>query len=255
MSALSLAAHGRSRWLTVRDGDVVIMSSWPIPGNEVNVGRVIDSLARRGASVYLGGVTGTHATGHAQAGEVRTMIELTRPRAVVPTHGEFLHMQAHSKIALAAGIAPSCVLLCEDGDQVRLEPDGPRLVQGAASGRYVYIDGGELPLDKKAMRERTRLSQAGVVAVAVSVVVNAPSECTVLVTSKGWLGQADLHLEVECADEVASLLRRRLPEGIGRKKLLDLIERSVVGFAAERTRRKPLVLTQLDLIGVDNDLG
>jgi ribonuclease J len=250
MSALALAARDRSRWLKIEPGDVVVMSSWPIPGNEVNVGRMVDGLARGGASIFFGGQTGTHATGHAQQGEVRTMLELTRPRAVVPIHGEYRHLRAHADIALAAGVAPDQVLLCEDGDQVVLGDDGLAHNQQATSRRYIYVDGGRTSLDRTALRERSRLSEAGVVSVSVTVDRDAARIVGVpVVSSRGWLGQADRDMEDDCAAELAHHLGAAVLDTASEEALVRLVEKTVLGFAAERTRRKPVVIVNVNIVG------
>ncbi len=87
MSALSLMATGDNKWFQVTDGDVVVISAHPIPGNEWSVGRVIDELHRRGAEVVHSGSEAVHVSGHARQGELRTLLAVARPKAFVPVHG------------------------------------------------------------------------------------------------------------------------------------------------------------------------
>jgi ribonuclease J len=115
MSALSLMATGDNKWLRVSEGDAVVISAHPIPGNEWSVGRVIDELHRRGAEVVHTGAEAVHVSGHARQGELRTLMAVTKPECFVPVHGEYRHLVHHARLGLSMGIAPSKVLLCEDG--------------------------------------------------------------------------------------------------------------------------------------------
>ncbi len=124
MSALSLMATGDNKWLRVGEGDTVVISAHPIPGNEWSVGRVIDELYRRGAEVVHTGAEAVHVSGHARQGELRTLMSVTKPECFVPVHGEYRHLVHHVRLGLSMGIAPSKVLLCEDGDAVQLNAKG-----------------------------------------------------------------------------------------------------------------------------------
>jgi ribonuclease J len=141
-SALARLAYGDHDHLQVDKGDLVVFSSRPIPGNERLLGNLIDHLVRRGCRV-LGGVAGgselIHATGHACQDEQRMMLDLVRPRAFVPIHGEYRMLAAHARTAETAGVRRTMVI--EDGDIVELRPNElPALsVERAVCGR-VYLD-------------------------------------------------------------------------------------------------------------------
>src|SRR5580693_7061958 len=120
MSALALLASGENRRLSVRDGDVVVLSSHAIPGNEWAVSKVMDGLARRGADVIHAGIAHVHESGHARQGELATLLSIARPRSFIPVHGEYRHLLRHSRLAIEMGVPASEVLVCEDGDRVAL---------------------------------------------------------------------------------------------------------------------------------------
>jgi ribonuclease J len=124
MSALTNLAKGDSRHVKVGDSDVVIFSSHAIPGNEHNVNKVIDALLRRGATVVHSGIADVHATGHAQAEDLKTYLNVTEPQWFVPIHGEYRHMVANAELARIMGVAPQNVLLCEDGDLIEISDGG-----------------------------------------------------------------------------------------------------------------------------------
>jgi ribonuclease J len=120
MSALTLLAKGDSRYVKVGDNDTVVFSSHAIPGNEHNVNKVIDALLRRGATVVHSGIADVHATGHAQAEDLKMYLSITKPEWFIPIHGEYRHMVANTELAKIMGVAPRNILLCEDGDVVEL---------------------------------------------------------------------------------------------------------------------------------------
>ena len=100
MSALSLMATGENKRLQIEDGDVVVISAHPIPGNEWSVGRVIDELHRRGAEVVHSGAEAVHVSGHARQGELSTLMAVAKPDCFIPVHGEYRHMVHHAELAV-----------------------------------------------------------------------------------------------------------------------------------------------------------
>ena len=111
MSALALMAASENRWLKIGEGDVVILSSHPIPGNEHNVTKVIDGLCRLGAEVVHSGIDDVHATGHAKQEELKTLLSIARPEWFVPVHGEYRHLSPTPRLAIEMGVRERNVLL------------------------------------------------------------------------------------------------------------------------------------------------
>src|SRR5690606_6272993 len=103
MSALTRMANGENRWIRIREDDTVILSSHPIPGNEMDVSKVIDGLVRLGAKVVHSGIEDVHATGHAKAEEIKTLLSVTEPQWLIPVHGEHRHLAAHAELGRAMG--------------------------------------------------------------------------------------------------------------------------------------------------------
>ena len=103
MSALTRMANGENRWLTIGEGDTVILSSHPIPGNEMDVSKVIDGLVRLGAKVVHSGIEDVHATGHAKQEEIKTLLSIVEPQWYVPVHGEYRHLVANAELAAGDG--------------------------------------------------------------------------------------------------------------------------------------------------------
>ncbi|MEX0945822.1 MAG: ribonuclease J, partial [Acidimicrobiia bacterium] len=115
-AALSLMAQGRHKFVEIGEGDTIVLSATPIPGNETAVSRVINQLLRRGARVIHGRNAPVHVSGHASRDELLTYLNLVRPQAFVPIHGEYRHLAAHAALARLVGVPQ--VDVCEDGDTI-----------------------------------------------------------------------------------------------------------------------------------------
>ena len=169
MSALALLARGENKFVKVGEHDTVILSSHAIPGNESNVNRVIDGLLRAGAEVIHSGIADVHATGHAQADELKTYLSIAQPEWFVPIHGEYRHMVANAKLGRADGrAADDHVLVCEDGDVLTLNDDGLEMAGRVPAG-YLYVDGIVGDVGQGVLRDRRVLAEEGVVVVVVTV--------------------------------------------------------------------------------------
>jgi ribonuclease J len=244
MSALALLAAGDNKWLKIEDGDVVVISAHAIPGNEYDVNRVIDGLYRRGAEVIHGGIAPVHVTGHAQHGELATLLTIANPDYFIPVHGEFRHLTHHARLAIRMGVPADSVLLAEDGDVVELTDDGLDFADSVPAG-YLYVDGIVGDVGHGVLRDRRVLADEGVVVVVVAVdadtgeVLSEPE-----IVTHGWV----------YAPEAESLLeeaRRRVTESLaeapnGERPDMETLKRRVrktVGrFVAERTKRRPMIV-------------
>lgn len=167
-SALTQMAAGRHRWVDIDPTDTVIISATPIPGNETSTSRVISDLMRRGARVFHGRNAHVHVSGHAAAEELKILLNVVRPRTLVPVHGEFRHLRAHAELGEAMGTPE--VLVLEDGDAVVIDGDRTRAERGTLDAGLVYVDGsGVGDVREELLAERGRLSDDGAVVAAVAV--------------------------------------------------------------------------------------
>ncbi|MDQ3932917.1 MAG: ribonuclease J [Actinomycetota bacterium] len=160
-SALSLMASGEHKQLEVGAGDVIVLASSLIPGNERAVFRSINGLVRRGARVVHQGIAPVHVSGHAAREDLLLFHNLVQPRYVVPVHGEYRHLAAHRDIAVASGCQAEDVLLCEDGDTVIVEDGRVRRGEGILAGQ-VFIDGLLADVGPAVLRDRRRLGEEGI---------------------------------------------------------------------------------------------
>ncbi len=244
MSALSLLARGDSKWLKVGEHDTVILSSHAIPGNEFNVTRVIDGLLRAGAEVVHSGVADVHATGHAQADELKTYLSIARPEWFIPVHGEYRHLVANAKLGHLMGIPSNNVLLCEDGDVVEISDEGVAPVARVPAG-YLYVDGIVGDVGQGVLRDRRVLAEEGVVVVVVTVDIGSGKVLTgPEIITRGWVYAPEAEdLLDEACDVVAAAVEKALAEGVRNPEGLEQDVRRAAGrFVNERTKRRPMIV-------------
>ena len=167
-SALSLMAAREHKWVKLKQGDTVVLSSSLIPGNEPAIHRVVDSLYRSGADVYHVPSDAVHASGHAAQEELRLMLSLVRPRWFIPVHGERRHLQHHARLAEEVGIPADHVLICEDGDLIEVGEQVAKM--GRVPAGMTFVDGlGIGDVGGEVLRDRRKLADDGVVVVVVTV--------------------------------------------------------------------------------------
>src|SRR5699024_8548267 len=140
LSALARIANGEHKTITMDEGDTVIISATPVPGNEKAVTRVINGLAKIGADVYDNSRARVHASGHAGAEELKLVLSIVKPRAFMPVHGEATHLRAHARLAEATGVPAENVFICENGESLELTSRGVERGEVVQSG-IVFVDG------------------------------------------------------------------------------------------------------------------
>jgi ribonuclease J len=245
MSALSLMATRNNRWLEIGPDDTVILSSHPIPGNEMNVSKVIDGLVRLGAEVVHSGIHDVHASGHAKQEELKTYLSIAQPDWFVPVHGEYRHLVAHARLAEEMGVVSADhIVVCDDGDQLVLDDKGLR-VAGQVPAGYLYVDGIVGDVGHGVLRDRRVLAEEGVVVVVVTVDVADGAILTgPEVITRGWVYAPEADpLLAECADEVRQAVKEAFSENAKDIEALGRAVRRAAGrFVFERTKRRPMIV-------------
>jgi ribonuclease J len=244
MSALALMAAGENKWLKVGSGDLVVLSSHAIPGNESAVAKVIDGLYRMGAEVVHSGLAAVHVSGHAMQGELATLLSIARPEFFIPVHGEFRHLIHHSRLAMRMGVAQENVLLCEDGDVVELNAKGAGFAGEVPAG-YLYVDGIVGDVGHGVLRDRRVLSEEGVVVVVLTVDAKSGEILTgPEIITRGWVYAPEAE---DLLEEAKAAVRAGVLEAIEAGghdfETLRRHARSALGrFVNERTRRRPMIV-------------
>lgn len=246
MSALALMANQSSKFLTLNQDDTVILSSHPIPGNEMNVSKVIDGLTRLGVQVIHSGIEDVHATGHAKSEELKTYLSIAKPDWFIPVHGEYRHLVAHAALGRRMGVKDDHVVVCEDGDRVELSEKGVRKVDRVPAG-YLYVDGlGIGDVGHGVLRDRRVLAEEGVVVVIAGVDVDAAQ--VVMgpeVITRGWVHAAEAEdLLEECRQTVSKELEAALADDptTDVESLNRVVRRAAGRFVNDRTRRRPMIV-------------
>ncbi|HUE58265.1 MAG TPA: ribonuclease J, partial [Acidimicrobiales bacterium] len=244
MSALALMAAADNKWISVGEGDLVVLSSHAIPGNETNVGKVIDGLCRLGADVVHSGLAGVHVSGHAKREELKTLLSLTKPECFIPVHGEFRHLTHHGRLAETMGVRPENVLLAEDGDVVELTDSGVEFTGEVPAG-YLYVDGIVGDVGQGVLRDRRVLAEEGVVILVVTVDAKSGEVLTgPEIITRGWVYAPEAEeLLGEARQAVLDALEEAADSGSVDFETLKRRARSALGrFVAERTRRRPMIV-------------
>jgi ribonuclease J len=244
MSALALMAAGENKWINVTAGDLVILSSHAIPGNEANVGKVIDGLHRLGAEVVHSGLAQVHVSGHAKREELKTLLSISSPESFIPVHGEFRHLTHHARLAAEMGVPASAILLAEDGDVVELTDKSIDFVAEVPAG-YLYVDGIVGDVGRGVLRDRRVLAEEGMVIVVVTVdaktgeVLTGPE-----IITRGWVyaPEAEALLDEARAVVLASLEEAADSGGTDFDTLKRRARSALGKFVNDRTKRRPMIV-------------
>ena len=240
-AALSLMAQGRHKFVEIAEGDTVLISATPIPGNETAVSRVINQLLRRGAKVVHGRNATVHVSGHAARDELLTYLNLVRPQAMVPVHGEYRHLAAHAELARMVGVPQ--VEVCEDGDTIVIEGAEATVLRRNVPAGYVYLDGDSFGDVKAVLRDRSHLADEGVVVVTVAV---SPSTGEVVygpdLDSHGMMDDPEVVLE-KAAQAVRQMVEERLAaNGHDTTDLQQAVRQAAARVIKAETSRRPVII-------------
>jgi ribonuclease J len=242
MSALGRMSNGDHRHITIEPGDTVVLASSLVPGNETSVYRVINSLARAGATVIHKDTAKVHVSGHAPAGELLYLLNVVRPSNLMPVHGEWRHLRAHARLGIESGVDPDRVVLCEDGDVVDLIEGHARIV-GHVKSRYVYVDGLAVgDVSESLLTERRILGDGGFISATVVIdsvtgkVVGEPS-----ISAKGFSEDPDAFNPV--IPLLTAALHRSAEDGVTDPHQLQQVVRRTVGrWVNDAYRRRPMIV-------------
>ena len=246
LSALRRMAHRDHPQVELHDGDTVVFSATPIPGNERAVNETVDRLYHIGCDVITTSDAPVHASGHGYAEEVKLMLNLVRPRYVMPFHGDFKRIHLHAQLAEAVGVDPEDVFKGENGLPLELDRKGARFGSREQSG-MIFVDGVDIgdPADV-ALRDRRMLSADGIFVVVATVSEQdgesvAPPE--VIFRGVPAQDEPDAALVKEICEVVESSLDRAANEEIREIDLLqEVLHDDLAAFVYERLRRRPMVL-------------
>lgn len=240
LAGLGRLAADRHRSLSIRKDDTVVFSAHPIPGNEEMIYRTVNYLFQRGANVIYGLIAPVHVSGHASREEQKLLLNLVRPKFLVPIHGELRHLKLHSQLAQDLGIPAENIAVVENGHVLSFDENSMTIGE-RVPGSYVFVNGAVVgDVGPSILRDREILSRDGFVCVTVPVddhgrVASRPELITrgfVFLKDAQWLVQATQDIVTRVVNEAAFANR-------------DEIRQAVVSelgrFLYSKTRRRPMV--------------
>ncbi|MBQ3106146.1 MAG: ribonuclease J [Eggerthellaceae bacterium] len=246
LSALARIANGEHRTIEVEEGDTVIVSATPVPGNEKAVTRVINSLAKIGADVYDKKRAHVHVSGHASAEELKIMLAMVQPKAFMPVHGEATHLRAHADLAKSMGVPADKIFICENGESLELVAGEIQTGEIVQSG-IVYVDGLSVgDTSQNVLDDRVALGSQGFACVAAAISFKQKVVLgEVQVEMRGITGGDDAYLSSEAAGVIYGALSRALAKGSAMKDLRKITRDSLLSLLWERTKQRPMVVVNL----------
>lgn len=249
LAALSRIANGTHRQISLQPGDTVIFSSNPIPGNTLSVNHLINKLMEGGANVIHGRINNVHTSGHGGQEELKMMVRLTKPKYMIPVHGEYRMQVIHTELAQAAGVPEDHTFVLENGEVLCFSPEGSRIAGHVPAGD-VYVDtSGTADVGNVVVHDRQVLSEDGLVVVVATVdykhkrVLAGPD-----VLSRGFvymrestelINQAQKHIYHILKSEMDKTDNPK--DTVIRKAIVD----NLSDFLYSKTKRKPMILPML----------
>ena len=247
-AAITRIANGNHPDINIVNGDTVVLSSSPIPGNETSVAKTIDSLFRRGARVIYSRIAPVHVRGHASREELKLMINLTKPKYFLPIHGEYRHLKAHADIAKGMGMSEKSVFVIEDGEVLEISNDGAQVAGRVPSGT-IYMDSKKADeTNDNIIKERIALSRQGII--IASVVISGDKSSVIGSPKLRSVGFSEEHYENTALKSASKMVQVLLEEKWLKVLDWDDIESKIAETIAthiyKETRKRPIVLPILE---------
>jgi ribonuclease J len=246
LSALTRMAFDDHPQVELTEGDTVVISATPIPGNELSVANTVNRLLKSGATVIAGSESGVHVSGHGAQEDLRMMLNLTRPRFFLPVHGEYRHQHIHRGLALESGIPEEDIFILENGDVLEIDGESAELVDKVPNG-MVFVDGFEIGDEQGlVLRDRQQLAGDGILIAVITLdAQNGEAVAPPELVARGFLHDDERLKDVldECAAELDRLLEELGAEHVtGQKLIREDVNQRLSELVFKRTRRRPLVM-------------
>ena len=241
LAALSRIANREHPIIELGPGDIVLLASSLIPGNENSVYRVINGLTKLGAQVVHKGNAFVHVSGHASAGELLYCYNILKPRNVMPVHGEIRHLIANAKLAISTGVPAENAVVCEDGDVVDLVDGSARKV-GRVDASYIFVDGSIVGDITESISDRLILGEEGFISVVAVVNLHTRSVIGALdINARGFAEDPSVFDAVR--EQILTGLQQALDDGVDDVyRLQQVIRRTIGAWVSRRLRRRPMIV-------------
>ena len=241
LAALSRIANREHPIIELGPGDIVLLASSLIPGNENSVYRVINGLTKLGAQVVHKGNAFVHVSGHASAGELLYCYNILKPRNVMPVHGEIRHLIANAKLAISTGVPAENAVVCEDGDVVDMV-DGRARKVGRVDASYIFVDGSIVGDITESISDRLILGEEGFISVVAVVNLHTRSVIGALdINARGFAEDPSVFDAVR--EQILTDLQQALDDGVDDVyRLQQVIRRTIGAWVSRRLRRRPMIV-------------
>lgn len=246
MAALSRIALGEHRQIEVKPTDKIVISASPIPGNEKSIYKVINELIKKGADVIYDGLMDVHVSGHARQEEIKIMHSLTKPKYLMPIHGEYKMLRCHKNLACELGMDKNNVFVMANGDVLELTKNSAKHNVNAVPSGQIFVDGlGVGDVGNIVLRDRRHLSQDGLMIVVVAMdkhsgeILSGPD-----IISRGFVYVRESE---ELMDEAKAVVNEALDK-CERKNINEwayiktLIKDTLRDYLWQKTKRSPMIL-------------
>ncbi|MDR1834022.1 MAG: ribonuclease J [Propionibacteriaceae bacterium] len=242
LSALSRIANLEHPIIEAGEGDVVLLASSLIPGNENSVYRVINRLVKNGATVVHRANAMVHVSGHASAGELLYCYNILKPRNALPVHGEARHLRANADLAIATGVPPERALVAEDGMVIDLK-DGVAAIVGQLDAGYIFVDGASIgDVSEEELTERKILGEEGLVSIVAVVNLRRRAvQGEPYIHAKGFAEHESVFDDIR--QPLIDVLNRGLADGVNDTyELQQLVRRTIGTWLNKQLHRRPMIL-------------
>ena len=244
LSALSRMANGEHKTLSMHEGDTVIISATPIPGNEKGVQQVVNSLAKIGCDVYDKNRTLVHVSGHGSQEELKLMLAMAKPSYFMPVHGEAVHLRAHASLARKMGIPSDRIFVLDNGDSLEMRAGKVRRGASVESG-VVYVDGLRIgDTDPIVLRDRQKLANDGMVTAVAIVSLKRKRVDAIEFSGRG----VSFTIDDEFSADASASIMKMIEKGkfnftsSGTDALRKAVRDSLSNFIWNRTRTRPMII-------------
>ena len=246
MSALARMASNEHRNIHIRSNDMVILSSTPVPGNELTVTNVVNKLVEKGAEVIYSDIAETHVSGHACQEELKLMHSLIRPKYFMPVHGEARHLRTHAQLAQELGMPKENIFILDNGDCLQITTKTATKIESVASADGIFVDGlGVGDVGNIVLRDRRLLSESGLIILVATIdkgermIVSGPD-----IISRGFVYVRENEDLIDAACEraesiIIDCLSRDMKDWNGIK---TAVREGLKKYIYSKTGRSPIIL-------------
>ncbi len=244
LSALSRMANGEHKTLSIHEGDTVILSATPVPGNEKAVQQVVNSLAKLGCDVWDKNRALVHVSGHGSQEELKLLMAMAKPTYFMPVHGEAVHLRAHAQLARKMGLKDDHIFILDNGDT--LEMRGGIVKRGApVESGVVYVDGLRIgDTDPIVLRDRQKLANDGMVTAVAIVSLKHKKIEAIEFSGRG----VSFAIDDQFSEDASAAIMKIIEKGkfsftsSGSDAIRKAVRDSLSNFIWSRTRTRPMII-------------